>query len=59
MGRAEDPLAVVDPAGKVIGMENLYVCDASVMPCLPTANTNIPTIMIAEKMSDALKKVAA
>ena len=49
-----DSHAVVDPGGKVIGSENLYVADASVMPRLPTANTNIPTIMIAEKISDAL-----
>ena len=40
--------------GRVIGSENLYVADASVMPRLPTANTNIPTMMIAEKISDAL-----
>lgn len=54
MGDPSDPLAVVDPGGKVIGTENVYVADASVMPRLPTANTNIPTIMIAEKISDAL-----
>jgi 5-(hydroxymethyl)furfural/furfural oxidase len=51
MGDPSNPLAVVDPHGKVIGSENLYVADASVMPRLPTANTNIPTIMVAEKMS--------
>ena len=50
----QDPLAVVDPAGRVIGSENLFVADASVMPRLPTANTNIPTIMIAEKIGDGL-----
>ena len=44
----------VDNSGKVVGSENLYVADASVMPRLPAANTNIPTIMIAEKISDAL-----
>lgn len=54
MGRVDDPEAVVDPQGKVIGMENLFVADASVMPCLPTANTNIPTIMIAEKLSEVI-----
>jgi len=54
MGDPSDPVAVVDPGGKVIGTENVYVADASVMPRLPTANTNIPTIMIAEKISDAL-----
>jgi 5-(hydroxymethyl)furfural/furfural oxidase len=54
MGDPADSHAVVDSGGKVIGSENLYVADASVMPRLPTANTNIPTIMIAEKISDAL-----
>ena len=54
MGDPRDSHAVVDPKGKVIGSQNLYVADASVMPRLPTANTNIPTIMIAEKISDAL-----
>jgi 5-(hydroxymethyl)furfural/furfural oxidase len=55
MGERSDPDAVVDSCGKVIGSENLYVADASVMPRLPTANTNIPTIMIAEKLSDGLR----
>ncbi|MES2251235.1 MAG: GMC oxidoreductase [Pseudomonadota bacterium] len=55
MGRADDPLAVTDPSGKVIGTDNLYVADASVMPRLPTANTNIPTIMIAEKIAEGLR----
>jgi len=54
MGDPSDPNAVVDPRGQVIGSENLYVADASVMPRLPTANTNIPTIMIAEKISAGL-----
>jgi len=54
MGHPSDPLAVVDPKGKVIGIDNLFVADASVMPRLPTANTNLPTIMIAEKIADAL-----
>ncbi|KLJ00592.1 GMC oxidoreductase [Luteimonas sp. FCS-9] len=54
MGDPRDPHAVVDPAGRVIGLDNLYVADASVMPRLPTANTNIPTIMIAEKIADGL-----
>lgn len=54
MGLQSDPDAVVDPTGKVIGSENIWVADASVMPRLPTANTNIPTIMIAEKISDGL-----
>lgn len=54
MGDPADPMAVVDPEGLVIGSENLVVADASIMPRLPTANTNIPVIMAAEKISDAL-----
>lgn len=54
MGAASDPRAVVDPSGQVIGTDNVWVADASVMPRLPAANTNIPTIMVAEKISDAL-----
>lgn len=54
MGDPSDSNAVVDSIGKVIGSENIFVADASVMPRLPTANTNVPTIMIAEKISDAL-----
>jgi 5-(hydroxymethyl)furfural/furfural oxidase len=38
----------------VRGTEGLYICDASLMPTIPCANTNLPTIMIAEKISDAL-----
>ena len=54
MGRADDPMAVTDPAGRVYGVENLRVCDASIFPCVPRANTNIPTIMCAEKISAAI-----
>jgi 5-(hydroxymethyl)furfural/furfural oxidase len=54
MGRPDDPGAVVDPTGRVIGTEGLVVADASVMPRLPSANTNVPTLMIAEKIADAL-----
>jgi 5-(hydroxymethyl)furfural/furfural oxidase len=54
MGGEGDPDAVVTTSGKVIGVDGLRVVDASVMPSVPTANTNIPTIMVAEKMSDAI-----
>jgi choline dehydrogenase len=49
MGRASDPLAVVDPHLRVIGVQGLRVVDASVMPTITSGNTNSPTLMIAEK----------
>ena len=55
MGAADDPDAVVDPAGRVRRIEGLHVADASVMPKVPRANTNIPTIMIAEKLAAAIQ----
>ena len=54
MGRADDPAAVTDPAGRVKGVAALRVVDASLMPSTPRANTNIPTIMTAEKIADAM-----
>jgi len=54
MGRPDDEQAVVDPAGRVIGVEGLRVVDASVMPSIPRGNTNIPTIMVAEKLADQI-----
>ena len=56
MGLPSDPSAVVDPDGRVIGVEGLRVVDASVMPTIPRGNTNIPTIMVAEKLSDHILK---
>jgi 5-(hydroxymethyl)furfural/furfural oxidase len=58
MGGRDDAGAVVDPAGRVYGVAGLRVVDASVMPATPRANTNLPTIMIAEKMSDHILAVA-
>lgn len=55
MGRSDDPMAVTDPQGSVYGVSGLRVCDASLMPSIPCANTNIPTIMMAERISDLIK----
>jgi 5-(hydroxymethyl)furfural/furfural oxidase len=54
MGAADDPGAVTDPAGRVYGVAGLRICDASIMPTVPCANTNIPTIMVGEKISAAI-----
>lgn len=57
MGPASDPTAVVDPMGTVHGVHNLSVIDASIMPSIPAANTNVPTIMLAERIASHLAKV--
>jgi 5-(hydroxymethyl)furfural/furfural oxidase len=54
MGRVDDPMAVTDAAGRVIGVDGVRVCDASIFPVVPRANTNIPVIMTAEKIADAV-----
>ncbi len=54
MGDPHSDVAVVDPTGRVIGIEGLYVCDASIFPQLPRANTHLPVMMVAEVLSDRL-----
>jgi choline dehydrogenase len=56
MGAPDDPRSVVDPACRVIGTEGLRVVDASVMPEVPRANTNLTTIMIAEHLAARLQR---
>ena len=51
MGAADDPLAVVDPTARVHGVAGLRVVDASIMPVIPRGNTNLPTLMVAEKIA--------
>ncbi|MEM6376183.1 MAG: choline dehydrogenase, partial [Pseudomonadota bacterium] len=52
MGRADDEGAVVDPQGRVIGVEGLRVADSSIFPRVPNGNLNGPSIMVGEKISD-------
>ena len=54
MGAPDDEGAVVDPAGRVRGVEGLRVADASVMPVIVRATTNLTAIMTAEKMAQAI-----
>jgi len=55
MGPASNPMAVVDQRLRVHGMDNLWVADASIMPNISHANTNITSIMIGERVSDIIK----
>ena len=59
MGAANDRDAVTDSMGRVRGIAGLRVIDASIMPTVPRGNTNIPTIMLAEKISAAMIAEAA
>ena len=54
IGDPTDPLAVVDPELRVIGVDALRVIDSSVMPSITTGNLNAPTIMIGEKGADLI-----
>ena len=59
MGPTSDPTAVVDSELRVIGLQRLRVADASIMPTMPSGNTQIPTMMIAEKAADMILGRAA
>ncbi|XP_071448686.1 glucose dehydrogenase [FAD, quinone]-like [Hetaerina americana] len=58
MGPPTDPEAVVDSRLRVYGVRGLRVSDTSIMPNIPTANTNAPVIMVAEKAADMIKEDA-
>ena len=54
MGALSDPMAVVDPDARVIGVEGLRVADSSIFPRITNGNLNAPSIMVGEKVSDLL-----
>ncbi|MGW3470072.1 GMC family oxidoreductase [Saccharopolyspora sp. NPDC000995] len=55
MGTQDDPDAVVDERGRVYGLRHVRVIDCSVMPEVPSANTHLPVVMVAERLSAALR----
>ena len=58
MGRPDDPSAVVDGEGRIRGLDGLRIIDASVMARLPSANTHLATIALAERLAAALLAAA-
>src|SRR5207244_1043426 len=56
MGDPDDPHTVVDARGAVLGVDGLWVADASVFPEVPRANTNLPTIVAAERLADLIRE---
>ena len=54
MGPSPEDGAVVDGTGRVFGADGLYVIDASIMPSVPSGFTHLPTIMIAERLSEGI-----
>jgi choline dehydrogenase len=51
MGPESDPLAVTDARGRVHGLDNVFVADCSIMPVIPRANTNVPAVVVGERIA--------
>ncbi len=56
MGRPEDPMAVVDPRLRMLGVDRLRIVDASIMPTITSGNTNSPVLMIAERGAEMIRQ---
>ena len=56
MGESRDDMAVVNERAEVIGCQNLWLCDASILPTLPRANTHLPVVMVANRVSEMLRE---
>jgi choline dehydrogenase-like flavoprotein len=59
MGPAEDEGSVADERGRVHGVRNLWIADASLMPVVPRANTNVPTIMVGERVAERVREAVS
>jgi choline dehydrogenase len=59
MGRPDDPTAVVDAEGNVLGLKGLAIIDASIVPRIPSANTHLCVIALAERLADARRRRTA
>lgn len=59
MGPDDDPMAATDGRGRVRGVSGLVVADASLMPTIPSANTNLPTLMMGERFAEWLREERA
>ena len=51
MGPDGDALAVTDARGRVHGLDNVFVADCSIMPVIPRANTNLPAVVVGERIA--------
>jgi choline dehydrogenase len=51
MGPASDRSAVIDARGRIHGLDNAFVADASIMPVIPRANTNLPALVVGERIA--------
>ncbi len=54
MGNSRDDMAVVNERAEVIDYQDLWLCDASILPTLPRANTHLPVVMVANRVSEML-----